>query len=165
MPKCWQTPHSNCEKTSMKTAEIPAKKPITVKFQRTAIFGYVGLLILMPLWMFVFAPREGHSNGFIFTVYILPLLFPLKGIIQDKAYTYAWANFIVMLYFIHGLTLLWVAQDELVWVLLELLFASAMFIGCTYYARHRGQELGLKIRKLKDDLAEEKAAHEHEKTD
>ena len=83
----------------MKTAEIPAKKPITIKFQRTAIFGYVGLLILMPLWMFVFSPREGHSNGFIFAVYILPLLFPLKGIIQDKAYTYAWANFIVMLYF------------------------------------------------------------------
>ncbi|MBE0346162.1 hypothetical protein PPEP_a1206 [Pseudoalteromonas peptidolytica F12-50-A1] len=36
-----------------------------------------------------------------------------------------------------------------------------MFIGCTYYARHRGQELGLKIRKLKEDLADEKAAHEH----
>ena len=61
MPKCWQTPHSNCEKTSMKTAEIPAKKPITVKFQRTAIFGYVGLLILMPLWMFVFAREKATA--------------------------------------------------------------------------------------------------------
>lgn len=141
----------------------PEKKAITVLFQRIALFGYFGLLILMPLWMFVFVPREGYSNGFIFFVYILPLLLPLKGIIQDKPYTYAWANFIVMLYFIHSFTLLWIAQDELIWVLLELLFATCMFIGCTYYARHRGQELGLKIRKLKDELAEEKAAHEHNK--
>ncbi|WP_404339332.1 DUF2069 domain-containing protein [Pseudoalteromonas mariniglutinosa] len=137
-----------------------AKKAITKRFQRFALIGYVGLLILMPTWLFLISPREGHSVGFIFSVYILPLLLPLKGIIQDKPYTYAWANFIVMFYFIHGFTLLWVAQEQLLWVLLELLFASLMFIGCTYYARHRGQELGLKIRKLKEELAEEKAAHE-----
>ncbi len=145
------------------TATNTAKKALTVRFQRIALFGYFGLLILMPVWLFLISPREGHSNGFIFAVYILPLLLPLKGILQDKPYTYAWANFIVMFYFIHGFTLLWVAQEQLIWVLLELLFASAMFIGCTYYARHRGQELGLKIRKLKEELAEEKAAHEHNK--
>ncbi|MDP4983038.1 DUF2069 domain-containing protein [Pseudoalteromonas tunicata] len=138
------------------------KKSITKKFQRLALFGYIGLLILMPLWMFMFSPRDGHSNGFIFLVYILPLLLPLKGIIEDKTYTYAWANFIVMIYFIHGFTLLWVSPEERLFVLLELLFASAMFVGCTYYSRHRGQELGLKIRKLKDELAEEKEAHSHD---
>ena len=35
--------------------------------------------------------------------------------------------------------------------LLELLFSCLMFVGCTYYARNRGKELGLKIPKLKDD--------------
>ncbi|WP_440053419.1 DUF2069 domain-containing protein [Pseudoalteromonas sp. T1lg65] len=138
------------------------KKPITKRFQTFALSGYIGLLVLMPLWLFVLAPREGYSTGFVFAVYILPLLLPLKGVIQDKPYTYAWANFVVMLYFIHGLTMLWVSPDELLLALLELFFASLMFIGCTYYARHRGQELGLKIRKLKEDLAEEKAAHEHQ---
>ncbi|MFC0117022.1 DUF2069 domain-containing protein [Pseudoalteromonas xiamenensis] len=136
------------------------KQPITKRYQRFALFGYIGLLILMPLWMFVFEPRENHSIGFIFAVYIVPLLFPMKGIIQDKPYTYAWANFIVMLYFIHGFTLLWIAPEERLFVLAELVFATSMFIGCTYYARYRGQELGLKIRKLKEDLADEKAAHE-----
>ncbi|MBD1584550.1 DUF2069 domain-containing protein [Pseudoalteromonas sp. S16_S37] len=143
----------------------PSKKPITLTYQRLALFGYIGLLILMPTWLFVLAPREGYSNGFVFAVYILPLLLPLKGIIQDKPYTYAWANFIVMIYFIHSLSLLWVSPEEILWVALELIFASAMFVGCTYYARHRGQELGLKIRKLKDELAEEKAAHNSEKND
>ncbi|WP_339690151.1 DUF2069 domain-containing protein [uncultured Pseudoalteromonas sp.] len=145
--------------------QLTPKKAITIRFQRIAIIGYIGLLLLMPLWLFLLEPREGHSNGFIFVVYILPLLLPLKGIIQDKPYTYAWANFIVMFYFIHGFTLLWVAQEQLIWVVLELLFASMMFIGCTYYARHRGQELGLKIQKLKDELATEKAAHKFNKKD
>ncbi|AOT07909.1 DUF2069 domain-containing protein [Pseudoalteromonas luteoviolacea] len=137
------------------------KQPKTRLFHRLALFGYFGLLILMPVWLFLLSPREGHSAGFIFVVYILPLLLPLKGIVQDKPYTFAWANFIVLIYFIHGFTLLWIAKDEWLWVSLELIFATSMFIGCTYYARHRGQELGLKIRKLKEDLADEKEAHQH----
>jgi len=144
----------------MNTAQPPAKKPITVKFQRIALIGYIGLLILMPLWMYFVPPQEGPLDVMSLFVPIIPLLLPLRGIIKDNTYTYAWANFVVMLYFIHGLTMLWVAPNELIWVLLELLFASFMFIGCTYYARHRGQELGLKIRKLKEDLADEKAANE-----
>ncbi|GAA61871.1 hypothetical protein P20652_3760 [Pseudoalteromonas sp. BSi20652] len=147
----------------MNTAENPAKKSITVKFQRAALFGYVGLLVLIPLWMYFVPPLDGNASLVSLFVPIIPLLLPLRGIIKDSTYTYAWANFIVMLYFIHGLTMLWAAPDELIWVLLELLFASSMFVGCTYYARHRGQELGLKIRKLKEDLAEEKAANEYGK--
>lgn len=147
----------------MNTADNPAKKPITIKFQRAALFGYVGLLVLIPLWMYFVPPLNGNASLVSLFLPIIPLLLPLRGIIKDNTYTYAWANFIVMLYFIHGLTMLWAATAELIWVLLELVFASAMFIGCTYYARHRGQELGLKIRKLKEELAEEKAANEHNK--
>jgi len=138
------------------------KQDKTKTFQCLALFGYAGLLILMPLWLFYLAPPEGYSKGFVFLIYILPLLLPLKGIIQDKIYTYAWANFIVMIYFLHSLTMLYVSID--IYVILELIFATSMFIGCTYYSKHRGQELGLRIRKLKEELAEEKAAHEHDKS-
>jgi len=142
-------------------SQIP-KQPNTKLFYKLALFGYAGLLTLMPFWLFVISPREGHSIGFMFVVYILPLLLPLRGIIRDNPYTFAWANFVVLIYFIHGFTLLWIATDELIWILLELLFSTSMFVGCTYYARHRGQELGLKIRKLKEDLADEKSAHERD---
>ena len=57
-----------------------------------------------------------------------------------------------MIYFLHSLTNLWVSSGmQQALALLELLLASLMFVGCTYYARYRGQELGLKIPKLKDD--------------
>jgi uncharacterized membrane protein len=141
---------------------IVEKKAITKRYQKIALLGYIGLLILMPVWLIWLEPTEGYSIGFVFILYILPLLLPLKGIIQDKTFTYAWANFVVIIYFLHGFTLLWIGENNLLYVVLELVFSSLMFIGCTYYARHRGQELGLTIRKLKEDLADEKASFEKE---
>ena len=43
-----------------------------------------------------------------------------------------------------------VSADEKLWALGELFFASVMFIAGSYYAKYRGQELGLSIRKKKD---------------
>ena len=39
-----------------------------------------------------------YTITFILIVYVLPLLLPTKGIIQNKPYTHAWASFIVLLY-------------------------------------------------------------------
>ena len=40
-----------------------------------------------------------------------------------------------------------------------------LFIGCSMYARLRGRELGLGLRKLKDELADEKRAFESSSND
>jgi uncharacterized membrane protein len=105
----------------------------------------------MPLWLLVLSPSESLSTSTTLILFILPLLFPLKGLLQGNPFTYAWANFIVLIYFLHSLTTLWVLPSDMIWAILELIFASTMFLGCTYYAKYRGQELGLSIRKKKED--------------
>ena len=136
-----------------------AMAPRTNTYLRLARFGYWGLWLLIPLWLLWLAPAtygdtgELTGNKLISTGLLwLPLWLPMYGIIKGKAYTFAWANFIVMIYFLHSLTNLWISAGlyQLL-ALTELLLASIMFIGCTYYARHRGIELGLKIPRLKDD--------------
>lgn len=114
--------------------------------------GFWGLWLLQPLWILWLAPPQlGNPYTLLFVLW-LPLWLPLYGIIRQQPYTYAWANFIVMIYFIHSLTNLWVSTSVIqLLAFVELLLACMMFIGCTYYARFRGQELGLKIPKLKDD--------------
>ena len=108
--------------------------------------------LLQPLWILWLAPPQLGSAYTLLAVLWLPLWFPLYGMLKGHAYTLAWANFIVMIYFLHSLTNLWVSSGmQQFLAVLELLLASMMFIGCTYYARYRGQELGLKIPKLKDD--------------
>ncbi|MEW6992030.1 DUF2069 domain-containing protein [Colwelliaceae bacterium 6441] len=122
----------------------------TQSHKKIALIGYFSLLIYMPIWLLVISPSEGLSPMLTLIMFTLPLLFPLKGLVQGKPYTFAWSNFIVMIYFLHSLTTIWVSEDDLVWGILELLFATMMFISGSYYAKYRGQELGLSIRKKKD---------------
>ena len=123
----------------------------TNNLKKIALFGYFSLLFFMPLWLLVLSPSEGLSTLTTLLLFILPLLFPLKGLLQGNPFTYAWANFIVLIYFLHSLTTLWVLPSDRVWAVLELIFATMMFLGCSYYAKYRGQELGLSIRKKKKD--------------
>lgn len=126
------------------------QKISTNNLKKMALFGYFSLLIFMPLWLLVLSPSEGLSTSTTLLLFTLPLLFPLKGMLKGNPFTYAWANFIVLIYFLHSLTTLWVLPSDRIWALLELFFATMMFIGCSYYAKYRGQELGLSIRKKKE---------------
>lgn len=126
--------------------------PKTRTLLRVGQCGYAALFLLIPMWVLWLSPPEMGSPRVLLALLWVPLWLPLKGIWQGKAYTFAWANFIVMIYFVHGLTHLWVSSGTPFFLAIaEVLFASLMFYGCTYYARDRGKELGLKIPKLKDD--------------
>ncbi len=127
------------------------RKISTSNYKKIALTGYFSLLIFMPLWLIVLSPSQGLSTTTSLLIFTLPLLLPLKGMIQGNPFTYAWSNFIVLIYFLHSLTTLWVLPADRLWAALELIFASTMFFGATYYAKYRGQELGLSIRKKKDD--------------
>mgnify|MGYP005991535093 CR=1 FL=1 len=140
-----------------------AKQSIsTDNLRKLAQFGYFGLLVFMPLWLFVLKPSEALSPALTFVMFILPLLFPLRGILKGTPYTFAWANFVVLIYFLHSLTTLWVASEEIIYALIELFFATIMFFAGSYYSKYRGQELGLKIPKLKVELEQERQAHQNQ---
>ena len=124
----------------------------TRRFMLLGQAGYFGLLMFLPLWHVVLVPSVMSK----FTVLLLtvgPLILPMWGILKQKPYTYAWSNFIVLFYMLHGLTLIWDRPEEMVYVVIELILATMMFIGCSYFAKFRGQELGLSIRKKKDEKA------------
>jgi len=112
--------------------------------------GYFFLLFFMPLWLIYLNPSQGLSPTLSLCLFTVPLLFPLKGLLAGNPYTYAWSSFIVMIYFLHSLTTLWVSPEDIIWASLELIFATLMFLSGTYYAKYRGQELGLSIRKPKE---------------
>ena len=123
------------------------KRLATNTYKKIAYLGYFGLLIFMPVWLVLLEPGT-LGIGLSVLLFVVPLLFPLKGLLQSNPYTFAWSNFIVMWYFLHSLTSLWVSTNK-IYPSIELLLASLMFFGATYYAKYRGQELGLSIRKKK----------------
>lgn len=116
-------------------------------YRKLTLLCYPLLLLWVILWHGVIAPSEAVAVWLKPLAWALPLLLPLPGILKGKPYTHAWANFILMLYFVHSLTTLWTHPDERLFALIELLLTTGAFIGATYYARYAGREQGLGIKK------------------
>jgi len=93
-------------------------------------------------------------------IWIFPLLLPAYGLIKGKPYTAAWSNFIVMIYYMHSLTIMYTDPDERYLAILEFVLANCMLFGNGIYARMQGKELGLGLDKLKVVMAEEKEREE-----
>lgn len=110
--------------------------------------GYLFLVVLLCAW-FINQGINGQYSLAFTLLWIIPILLPLKGVIQGKPYTYAWGSFIICLYMLHGLTLLYVTDEYFIFALVEVLLLGALLIGFPFYARIRGRELGLGLKKLK----------------
>ena len=121
--------------------------PTTSKLRWLALISYSLLLGWVALWQLWLSTTHAYSALFILLIYALPLLLPLKGLIQAKPYTHAWANFITLFYLIHGITVAYAVPDERLYAIVEIVLASAMFTGCSMFARYRGRELGLGLKK------------------
>jgi uncharacterized membrane protein len=127
----------------------------TEQHKLVARIGYFLLLLLIPIWhLWLSPPALGISPWLIITIWFVPLLFPLKGIIQGNPYTFAWCGFLALLYIMHAVVIIYTAYlessfMELSLAILELIFASLFLMGNIYFAKYRGQELGLSIRKKK----------------
>ena len=127
----------------------------TEHYKLMASVGYFSLLLLVPLWhLWLSPPGLGLSPWLVTAIWFIPLLFPLKGIIQGNPYTFAWCGFLSLLYIMHAVVIIYTAYldesyMELTMACLELLFSTIFLMGNIYFAKYRGQELGLSIRKKK----------------
>ncbi|MGM0481874.1 MAG: DUF2069 domain-containing protein [Pseudomonadota bacterium] len=115
---------------------------------------YWPLLIFIILWHSVLQNDQtfGLPTSLALLFWVVPLLLPLVGLVKGKPYTHAWFNFILMFYFLHGLTAIYTHPDEFAYAVIELILASGAFVGATGYARLQGRAegLGLKKQKKKD---------------
>lgn len=125
--------------------------PKTRFFRQLALFSYLSLLLWVLLWHFLLGQDRGYSVLFITLMWVLPLLFPLAGILKARPYTHAWANFVLMFYLLHGLTAVYALENERLYAAIEILLASLAFVGCSFFARLRGRELGLGLKNKQAD--------------
>ncbi len=135
----------------MTTKQQPDMQPNTRFFRHLALTSYLLLCLWIVVWYLVLDAANNYSLVFVSLFWFAPLAFPAKGIIQGNPYTHAWANFIVMIYFMHGLTDIYANSAQWYYALIEIVLSTGMLVGCCFYARLRGRELGLGLKKLKDE--------------
>lgn len=127
------------------------------EFKLIAKLGYFSLAVLVPLWHLWLSPPPLSLNPWLITsIWFLPLLYPLKGLLRGDPYTYAWCGFLALFYVTHAIVIIYSAYLEQIIIevqlaIFELIFASLFFIGSIYYAKYRAKELGLNIDIRKDE--------------
>ena len=108
-----------------------------VTFSRyLTLFSYIALIVILAIWNGLLYPAP-----VLLTLLLLPLVFPLKGILQGNPYTHAWSSFLILLYFIHGIVEAYANPTARIWALLEVLVSVSFYIGAVLFARLRGREL------------------------
>jgi uncharacterized membrane protein len=104
--------------------------------RRLTLLSYIALVGLILIWYGWIVP-----SPVALILLLLPLLFPLRGILKGNPYTHAWSSFLILLYFIHGVVEAYANPPVRMWALLEVLFSVTFYTGAVLYARLRGREL------------------------
>ena len=101
---------------------------------------YFGLLILVTSWNTLISPSQHYPIGMILLFTIVPLLLPLWGILNGKAYTHAWVSFLAMYYFFLGVGDAYSDPQDRIYGVLMIGLSVGLFLGSMYYARFKGRE-------------------------
>ena len=105
-----------------------------------SLSSYFGLLVLVVSWNTLIKPSQHYPTAMILLLTALPLLFPLWGMLNGKAYTHAWVSFLSMYYFLLGVGDAYSDPEDRVYGILMTVFSVALFFGSMYYARFKGRE-------------------------
>jgi uncharacterized membrane protein len=101
------------------------------------LFGYFGTLILLTAWYSWLAPTTLFPIALILMIVLIPLLFPLRGLLHGRKYTFAWSCFLALLYFIHGVMEAYSSEVTRHLGLVEVLFTSTWFVAAMAYVRKK----------------------------
>jgi len=101
------------------------------------LFGYFGTLALLTAWYGWLAPPTHFTTALVLMTVLLPLLFPLRGLLHGRKYTFAWSCFLALLYFIHGVMEAYSSEVTRHLGLVEVLCTSVWFLAAMAYVRSK----------------------------
>jgi len=104
-------------------------------FYGLTLLGYLGTLALLLAWYGWLAPPTHLPRSVALALALLPLLFPLRGLLHGRRYTFSWSCFLSLPYFIHGVVEAYTSSITLHLGLLEVCLSSLWFISAVTYVR------------------------------
>ena len=110
-------------------------------YRRLTLLSYFALLILLALWFTWLAPSKTIPTSLVLLFGIGPLMFPLRGLLYGKTYTYAWSSFLIMAYFIHGVVEAYADPQVRLLAFIEIILSCLFYIGAILYPKYRNNEI------------------------
>lgn len=102
-----------------------------------AVGSLLGLIVLGLAWELWLAPTGQRT----WALKVLPLAFPLAGLLKRRLYTYRWVSLLVWLYFAEGIVRATSSSGlvvPLAWG--QVVLCVVLFAACAMHVRHRLRE-------------------------
>jgi uncharacterized membrane protein len=101
-----------------------------------AVGSLLGLIVLGLAWELWLAPLRPGGSWLV--IKVLPLCFPLAGLLRRRLYTYRWVSLVVWLYFIEGVVRAYSDRGlSARLALLEVALCLALFAACVLHVKIR----------------------------
>lgn len=114
----------------------PKPPPAVLLTQRLAVSSVLGLILLGLAWELVLAPIR--PGGSLLALKVLPLCFPLAGLLKNRMYTYRWVSLMVWLYFLEGMVRATSDRGPGVYLaMVEVALCLVLFTACALHVRLR----------------------------
>ena len=109
--------------------------PAPVRWSRNAAVGSLLALIVLGLaWELVLAPTGNRSLA----LKVLPLAWPLVGLLKNRMYVYRWVSLLVWLYFTEGVVRAFSDRGLSAGLAaIEVLLCLVLFAACAVHVRWR----------------------------
>jgi uncharacterized membrane protein len=105
-----------------------------------ALLGYFGVVITILVWNLGLRPAGEIPLYVVLAFLLIPLAFPLAGLVRGKPYTHAWSTFMAIYYFVVGI---WISGGEDTrWYGTAIGLCSVLwFLGSMFYTRAKARAL------------------------
>lgn len=117
--------------------DAPTPANATVAFTRAvAVACVLGLIVLGLAWELWLAPLR--SGGTLLALKVVPLCFPLAGLLRNRMYTYRWVSLLVWPYFTEGVVRAASDRGPGRWLAaIEVILCLLLFAACALHVRTR----------------------------
>lgn len=117
------------------TAPTPANATVAIT-RAVAVACMLALIVLGLAWELWLAPVR--SGGSLLALKVVPLCFPLAGLLRTRLYTYRWVSLLVWLYFAEGVVRAASDRDPGRWLAaIEIVLCLLLFAACALHVRTR----------------------------
>jgi uncharacterized membrane protein len=104
-------------------------------FRQMTLVGFFGLMLTLLAWILVAPHGAAYPTAAMLIIGVVPLLFPLRGLLYARPYTHAWTSFLMLFYFSHSVGELYSTEPFSIYPLLALLFSSLCFVSAIIFVK------------------------------
>jgi len=104
-------------------------------FRWLTLFSFFGLMLTLLGWIILAPHADNYPTAAWILIGVVPLLFPMRGLLYAKPYTHAWTSFLMLFYFSHSVGEVYSSGGVAIYPILALAFSSLCFVSTILFVK------------------------------